>query len=99
MAMINPQTYNELEILTQKIEQNTANLSDYKRYETILVNAGLSRDYIFSYLQKAGFTTWNDFYRARNIKAKANQETLEAIAIGGLIGIGIGLLISTLNKD
>ena len=99
MALISNQIYHELEVLTQKIEQNTASLSDYKRYETILINAGLPREYIFSYLQRAGFTTWDDFYRARTIKAQANQEKLEAIAIGGLIGIGIGLLISAMNDD
>lgn len=99
MGLISSQLYSELEILTQKIEKNTAKLTDYKRYEIILRNAGLPREYIFSYLRRAGFNNWDEFFFARNRKAKDNQEILEAVAIGGIIGLGIGLLLSSISND
>ena len=83
--------YNQLERLTKKIEDNTASLQDYQQYESILRKGGLTHDYIFSYLQKAGFNSWVDFVKARkNIEYK--ERTLP-VAIGGIIGIGVGLLL------
>lgn len=84
--------YNELEVLTQKIEKNTAILSDYQRYEYLLKQGGLSNDYIYSYLNRAGFNNWTELINAR--KNIENQETSNAIVVGGLIGIGIGLLLA-----
>lgn len=85
--MITVQLKNELEALTQKIEQNSANLDDYKRYETILTSGGLSHTYIFSYLNRAGFRTWEEFIAARKKKAA------EANTVGALIGLGLGILL------
>lgn len=99
MAIMNNKLYNELELLTQKIEINTATLADYERYEVLLIHGGLPKEYIFSYLNRAGFSTWNDFYHARNIKNKAKEEKMEAIAIGGLIGLGIGILLTAFGDD
>lgn len=99
MLTINPQLYTELENLTIRIENNSANLKDYLRYEQILINAGLPREYIFSYLQRAGFSTWQEFINARNIKQQIQKEKLESLAIGGLIGIGIGLLLSSKSEE
>lgn len=84
--------YIELEKLTQKIENNTASLDDYQKYENILLKGGLSQDYIHSYLNKAGFNTWEDLIRARQNKENGTSP-LGAIALGGLIGIGLGLII------
>ncbi len=84
--------YNELEVLTQKIENNTAELVDYKRYEFILEKGGLSTEYIYSYLNRAGFNNWNDLILAR--KDKEKKKTSNAVVVGGLIGLGIGLILA-----
>ena len=81
----------ELDVLSKKIEQNSASLSDYTRYETILLKGGLSHDYIFHSLNKAGFSTWEQFISARN--KKENNVDAEAGVVGGLIGLGLGLLL------
>lgn len=81
----------ELEFLSKKIEQNTANLNDYHRYEALLRDGGLSHDYIFSYLNKAGFNSWEEFLNARNKKQK--DKDADATIVGGLIGLGLGLLL------
>lgn len=92
--MITVELYNELDHLCQKIENNSAKLVDYQRYEFLLTQGGLSRDYIFSYLNRAGFNNWQDLINARD-----NQETKEifkAVAIGGLVGLGLGLILTGL---
>lgn len=81
----------ELELLSQKIEKNTATIDDYKRYETLLLNGGLSHNYIFSYLNRAGFRTWEEFVSAR--QRKQSDKDSEAVVVGGLIGLGLGLLL------
>ncbi len=91
--------YKELEILTQKIESNEATLKDYKRYEELLINGGLSRDYIFSYLRRAGFNTWEEFAQARKTKENERKERNESLTVAAIVGIGIALLISAFQKD
>lgn len=81
----------ELDVLSRKIEQNTASLSDYKRYETILLKGGLSHNYIFNSLNQAGFETWEQFIAAR--KKKEKNDDVEAGIVGGLIGLGLGMLL------
>lgn len=92
MEIMNREIYNELENLTHKIEHNTATLSDYQRYEFLLEQGGLSHDYIYSYLNRAGFSSWQDLIKAR--KSKEKTEMLNAVAVGGLVGLGIGLLLT-----
>ncbi|MEP2936864.1 MAG: hypothetical protein ABJM06_00620 [Gilvibacter sp.] len=89
--------YDELEVLTQKIENNTANLDDYNRYESILLQGGLSLDYIHSYLNRAGFRDWNDLVLAR--RSKEVEKSTNAGVIGAIIGLGLGLLIAELFGD
>jgi hypothetical protein len=84
--------YNELEVLTQKIENNTAELKDYKRYELLLEQGGLTTQYIFSYLNRAGFKNWNELIEAR--KDKEKRKSSNAIVVGGIIGLGIALLLA-----
>ncbi len=85
--MITAQTKNELEALTRKIEHNTADLGDYQRYEQLLSSGGLSHSYIFSYLNRVGFKTWEEFVSARK------KKQIEANTVGALIGLGLGLLL------
>jgi hypothetical protein len=95
--MTNKELYSELENITQKIEQDTATLSDYQRYELLLLQGGLTKEYIYSYLNKAGFNSWQEFIDAR--KDKEKKELVGAVTIGGLIGLGVGLLIKWLLSD
>jgi hypothetical protein len=87
---MNSSLINELNVLTEKIEQNTAALEDYKRYEVILLNGGFRRDYIFSYLNRIGLQTWEDFVA---IRQKNKKDLDHASAIGGIIGMGWGLIL------
>lgn len=83
----------ELEVLTHKIEQNTATITEYHRYELLLKEGGLSSEYIFSYLRRAGFNSWQELVDARKDK-EGKKETQNAVAIGGLLGLGLGLLLA-----
>ena len=87
----------ELELLSGKVEKNTATLDDYRRYEVLLQNGGLTHKYIFSYLDQAGFNSWEEFVLARQQKQK--DKDTEAIVVGGLIGLGLGLLLLGLLGD
>jgi len=90
--------HNELENLTQKIEQNSANLEDYQRYELLLKKGGLTTTYIYSYLNRAGFNNWNELIAARKNKEN-KKEVSNATVVGGLIGIGLGLLLAGIFRD
>jgi hypothetical protein len=92
---ISKQLYNELERLTLLIEDNSASIEDYARYEFLLTNAGLPREYIYSYLARAGFTNWNDLVQERRNKQK-KQTKIEEVVIAGLIGLGLGVLFAAL---
>lgn len=94
---MNSVAINELELLSQKIEKNTATLDDYKRYEKLLLNGGLSHNYIFSYLNRAGFQTWEEFITAR--QKKEDNKDKEALVVGGLVGLGLGLLLLGLFSE
>lgn len=94
--MSNIQT-NQLEILSKKIELNTANLDDYKQYEYILLNSGLTKEYIYTFLTRAGFNNWNDFVSAR--KDKQKEKNIGTAIIGGIIGLGLGLIINAMFND
>ena len=96
MVTLSNPVFNELEHLSNKIEINTATIEDYKRYETLLIGAGLPRDYIFAYLKKAGFNSWEDLVYARRRKEQIRQERLEAAVVGGIVGLGVGLLLADL---
>jgi hypothetical protein len=80
-----------LEYLSTLIRNNSAKLNHYEEYEKILLSGGIKRNYIFSFLNKAGFNTWNDFIEARN--RKIHDKEKEANIVGGIIGIGLGLLL------
>lgn len=95
--MITPQDFGELERLTEAIETNTASLHDYHRYEELLLQSGLSHAYIFSYLQRAGFTSWEDFWRARHDVAR--REQVSGTVIGGVVGLGLGVLLYSALKE
>ena len=95
--MMTVELYNELELLCQRIETNTAKLADYQRYELLLTQGGLNREYIFSYLQRAGFNSWQELINAR--ESQKSKEILSAVAIGGLVGLGLGLILSGLFSD
>ena len=99
MAIKNRKLYNELERLTHQIEHNTASLDDYKKYESILTKAGLPREYLYNYLNRAGFTSWEDLSQARNGKEQIKQEKREASTVGGIVGLGLGLLMASLLKN
>ncbi len=92
--MISAEIKNELETISQKIEYNTATVKDYMRYEELLKFGGLTHTYIFSYLRKAGFGSWEEFYHAR--QQKENRTDTEAKVVGGLIGLGLGILLLSL---
>ncbi|WP_340200952.1 hypothetical protein [Ascidiimonas sp. W6] len=95
--MLANNTYKELELLTQKIESNTADLNDYQRYEILLQNGGLAREYIYSYLNRAGFSNWNELINARQEKERAKDNN--AKLIGGIVGLGLGILIMKLFSE
>ncbi len=94
MVKISRNLYTELEALTFRIDNNSASLDDYKRYELLLVNAGLPKQYMYDYLRRAGFSNWDDFVKARKVKEKTHQENIESTVVGGIIGLGLGLLLA-----
>ena len=94
---MNKEIINKLEILSNKIERNTATLDDYKEYEHILLNSGLKREYIYTFINKAGFNNWEEFLKAR--KSKQNEKNIGTAVIGGIVGLGLGLILTAMFKE
>ena len=88
---------NELELLSKKIESNSADLNDYKRYENILLNSGLNKSFIYDFLNQAGFQNWEQFVSAR--KDKEKEKNIGTAIIGGIIGLGLGLILNSIFKE
>jgi hypothetical protein len=86
-----PIPFDELEWLAEAIRNNTASLDDYQRYEQLLLWSGLPREYIYSYLQRGGFNSWQEFVAARQSREDAGQ--ISGAVIGGLVGLGLGVLL------
>lgn len=84
----------ELDFLSKKIETNTAVLADYQRYELLLKEGGLPQEQIYSYLQKAGLKSWQELITVR--KNKEMPSSAEALLIGSLLGLALGLILSEL---
>ena len=80
----------------EKIERNEAVLADYRRYEHLLLRAGLSEEYVHSYLYRGGFSSWEDFYRARLDQESANR--VSGTAVGAILGLGMGMLLYSALK-
>jgi len=87
-------TFTEIQHIAYKIENNTAQLTDYQNYETLLTEVGLPRDFIFSYLKKADIDSWEALVEARAKEEKMQRENLKAMAVGGVVGIGIGVVLA-----
>lgn len=83
--------------LTDKIEQNQANLDDYLRFEQLLNQGGLGHEFILNYLNKAGFRDWSDFCEAR--QWKKNSEIIGGVVVGGLLGMAAAVIINALQKN
>ncbi len=79
--------------LAKRIDNGTANLQDYYSYESLLLESGLSKEYIYSYLNEAGLKSWEELLRVRKIKEK-QRDIKYAILIGGLVGISTGILLA-----
>ncbi len=94
---MNKENIKQLELLSNKIEKNTATLKDYKMYEHILLNSGLKRDYIYAFINKAGFNTWEEFVKAR--KNKQLEKNIGTAIIGGVIGLGLGLILNAMFNE
>jgi len=89
--------FKQLEVLSRKIETNTATLDDYKQYEFILLNSGLTKEYIYTFLTRAGFKNWEQFVSAR--KDKQKEKNIGTAIIGGIIGLGLGLILKSMLKE
>ena len=88
---MNNQIFGKLEFLTKEVETNTATIEDYKRYEVLLLNGGLTYEYTFSYLNQTEFKKQVDLIKTRQRKQKDKDH--KAAHIGGFVGLGLGLLL------
>jgi hypothetical protein len=88
----------EIERLSQKIRNNTATLSEYQRYEQLLVDNGLPLNFVRSSLEKSGYRSWEELIRIR--KDETRDRYRETDTIGWLIGFGKSILLyDKLQRD
>lgn len=83
--------------ILEKVENNTASVSNYQQLQEIIELLGGNSDILLSKLKLNGFSNWNDFVQMRN-KPEEKQNTS---AVYGLIGAirGVSLAaVEYLNK-
>ncbi len=74
----------------ERIEAGAASSDDYQRYEDLLVSAGLPRDYVRSFIEEAGYDSWDAFRQARS--GPEGDRGVSATLIGRVSGLGLGVL-------
>jgi hypothetical protein len=84
----------ELRSLLDKIRSNSANLSDYLKYEQILSDNGITADQMAMVLRRNGFYSIEQYYNQRT-KAQTLDEKrrTDGELLGAILGLGGGLLL------
>lgn len=93
MNPIHNTTYKELELLQAKIRANTAISEDYRRYEELLTDNGISYQQIRNALLRHGFVSVEDFHLQRNRATTPDQRYIIEGAAGTLLGLSEGLMM------
>ena len=92
----NNQIRDEIERLSKKIEQNTATIKEYYRYEELLLRVGLPKESITENLDKANYKSWEDLMSARSKVGKLREENLKASVVGGIVGLALAIALAYL---
>ncbi len=86
--------YEALEKLLAKIRANTASVEDYEIYRAMLIENGLSEEYVVGVLRRNGYSSLYDFIEQRKAAQMYHQKSsTEGNALGSLLGMGNGLLM------
>jgi hypothetical protein len=86
--------YEALEKLLAKIRANTASTEDYEGYRAMLVENGLSEEYVVGVLRRNGYSSLYDFIEQRKAAQLYHQKSnTESSALGSFLGMGSGLLM------
>ena len=106
---MNEKDINRIEQLSDKIQNNTANLNDYEEYEKLLIQGGYSKKIILKTLKDANIETYKELIEKRNkiyaeikqskIEALERRKIVEGIAVVGLIALGLAVLFNLFRKD
>ncbi len=99
-ATLTIQMLNRLNILTEKIRKNVADVEDYNEYEQLLINSGaFEHNEIHSYLKKANLHSFDALIHARNqAKTLQDKKVIEGVAVVGLVALGLALIFSGSKK-
>lgn len=86
--MTEEEVFEEIDLLSGRIRNNTATLSDYYRYEQLLTDGGMPYEFIQKVLDRVGFHTWEELLQMRqdSERDKFNEST----AVGSVLGFGTG---------
>ena len=68
MKEVNSAEITEIQLLSEKIDKDLAELVDYKRYEQLLIKAGFEENRVRSKMHQYGYFSYEEYL---NAKAKA----------------------------
>lgn len=84
----------ELRILLDKIRNNSAEASDYHRYEEILNNNSITAQEMTMILRRNGFYSIEQYYHQRSSAITFDEKRrTDGELLGNLLGLGGGLLL------
>jgi hypothetical protein len=84
----------EINHLSNKIDNNTAHLEEYERYESLLLSAGLTKGQIRSKMNNYGYLNYQQYLEARaNAVTKEHRKVVNVSIVAGLVVLSTLVMI------
>jgi hypothetical protein len=83
---ITKQQLDEIELLSMKIDNNSMDIEDYKRYEELLLFAGMKQSDIREKMNKYNYSSYEEYLRAKkNPRNKEEEKIVNIKIVSGLV--------------
>ncbi len=86
MTEISEIEINEMEMLSNKIDKDTAILDDFKRYEELLIKAGFEQSRIRARMNQYGFFSYEEYVEAKSkVTTREQRKIFKVIITSSLV--------------
>lgn len=90
----------KIKALRNKIMHNTATLDDYKRFNLLLSETGISKEFMLGKLNQYGVMDFSDYYEERHKPREYRNKYVDGLLLGAFMGAAaaaIGFILA--SKD
>jgi hypothetical protein len=85
-------TLSRIKYLAERIKYDEATKDEYKEYENLLIENGISKESISNHLKNGNFSDIEELFKARKRADEARKMLINTAVVAGLVGIGIGII-------